>query len=54
MFEEMHNYYKNRYTPKVKASNQCKSCSLIDICAPSLLERCAKDYIDKYLNEELL
>lgn len=54
MFEEMHNYYKNRYTPKVKASNQCKSCSLIDICVPSLLEKSAKDYIDKYLNEELL
>ena len=36
MFQEMHQYYKRSYTPKVKRSKACTSCSLKDICLPKL------------------
>lgn len=35
-FLEMSKYYDRRYTPKVKTSKKCNSCSLIDICLPQL------------------
>lgn len=34
--EEMHQYYDRRYTPQVKNSKRCTSCSLRDICMPGL------------------
>ena len=34
--EEMHSYLKRGYTPKVKTSKRCKTCSLKDICLPIL------------------
>ena len=36
MVEEMHNYMDRGYTPKVKTGNQCKNCSLKNICLPVL------------------
>ena len=30
-FAEMHRYYEQRYTPKVKTSKKCNACSLKDI-----------------------
>lgn len=36
MLKEMHEYYKRSYTPKVKTTPKCKSCSLKDICLPKL------------------
>lgn len=33
-FAEMHKYYEQRYTPKVKTSKKCNACSLKDICLP--------------------
>lgn len=33
---EMHQYYDRRYTPQVKNSKHCTSCSLRDICMPGL------------------
>ena len=36
MLKEMHEYYKRGYTPKVKTTPKCKSCSLKDICLPKL------------------
>ena len=30
-FAEMHKYYEQRYTPKVKTSKKCNACSLKDI-----------------------
>jgi CRISPR-associated exonuclease Cas4 len=38
MTEEMHAYYQRGYTPRVKPSKACRSCSLADICLPELLE----------------
>lgn len=36
MAEEMHQYYRRRYTPKVRSGKQCQSCSLKDLCLPRL------------------
>lgn len=36
IISEMNNYYSKRYTPKVRKSNKCKSCSLKDSCLPEL------------------
>lgn len=33
---EMHQYYTRQYTPHVKTSKKCTSCSLKDICIPKL------------------
>lgn len=53
MFQEMHQYYKRRYTPKVKQSKACSSCSLKDICLPKLEKTTsAKKYIAQMLKEE--
>ena len=47
MAEEMHAYFERGYTPRVKPSKACRSCSLEDICLPSLQENAitASDYI---------
>lgn len=53
MFQEMHQYYKRGYTPKVKQSKACNSCSLKDICLPKLEKTTsAKQYIAQMLKEE--
>ena len=53
MFKEMHKYYEQRYTPKVKISKSCKACSLKDICLPVLnKEVSVKKYIDSRMAEE--
>ena len=53
MFQEMHNYYARKYTPKVKYSKFCNACSLKDICLPKLGKAVSvKTYIDQMLKEE--
>ena len=55
MFLEMHKYFVQRYTPKVKISKSCNACSLKDVCIPKLnKELSVKKYIGKRLNEEVL
>ena len=52
MAQEMFKYFSRGWTPKVKASSRCKSCSLADICLPKLYEK--KDvaaYIGEHLKE---
>ena len=52
MFQDMHQYYKRGYTPKVKQSKACNSCSLKDICIPKLEKTVsAKKYIAQMLKE---
>lgn len=36
--DEMHAYFQRGYTPRVKPSKACRSCSLADICLPGLQE----------------
>lgn len=54
IFEEMHDNFRRGYTPKVKKTKGCNSCSLKDICLPKLEKvRSAKEYIAKALSEEI-
>ena len=48
--EEMHHFYKKRYTPRVKTGRHCHSCSLRHICLPELLER---ETVNTYMNRLL-
>jgi CRISPR-associated exonuclease Cas4 len=51
-FSEMHNYYDRRYTPRVKKTKACTSCSLKDICLPKLPnEGAVSAYIKKAIAE---
>ena len=53
MFAEMHKYYRQRYTPKVKWSKSCNACSLKDICLPVLNKNISvKSYLDSRIKEE--
>lgn len=49
---EMYDYYRRKYTPKVKTGSFCKNCSLQHICLPELMnKRTVKSYIEGKLNE---
>ena len=53
MFLEMHKYYSQGHTPKVKISKSCNACSLKDICLPVLNKNLSvKDYLDNKMKEE--
>ncbi|HHW94531.1 MAG TPA: CRISPR-associated protein Cas4 [Mogibacterium sp.] len=56
VFTEMHKYYETSYTPKVKTTPKCRSCSLKDICLPELLRKptckSVKKYIEGHIAEE--
>lgn len=54
MISEMHSYFERGYTPRVKPSKACTSCSLQNICLPILQERIqsASKYIQTYLDSE--
>ena len=51
MAAEMHSYFSRGYTPRVKITKACRSCSLAEICLPRLQNRNqnASDYIRQYL-----
>lgn len=49
---EMHQYYKRRYTPNVKAGSFCYNCSLQNVCIPEIMNKqSVKSYIDRKINE---
>lgn len=51
---EMHDYFKRRYTPKVKRTKSCNVCSIKEICLPALMKKIsAKEYIDNNLFGEM-
>ena len=53
MFEEMHQYFRRGYTPKVKTGKMCSSCSLKELCLPKLNKPVsARSYIAQMLKEE--
>lgn len=55
-FAEMHNMFSRGYTPTVKKHRGCNSCSLKEICLPSLQREkgfvSAADYLRRTLNGE--
>lgn len=49
---EMQQYWKKKYTPKVKESAKCKRCSLLEICIPALeSKQSVNDYLKRRLAE---
>jgi len=53
MFYEMHDYYNRRYTPRVKRTKACTSCSLKDTCLPKLpTEGAVSAYIITAIKED--
>lgn len=49
---EMQDYYQRKHTPKVKTGAFCNSCSLQNICLPTLMnKRSVKSYIEGKINE---
>ncbi|MBN2388203.1 MAG: CRISPR-associated protein Cas4 [Anaerolineales bacterium] len=51
MSEEMHAYFKRGYTPRVRMSKACRSCSLADICLPGLQENNLS--ASKYIRQQI-
>jgi len=51
MSDEMHAYFKRGYTPRVKTSKACRSCSLADICLPTLQEKVIP--ASKYIQQQV-
>jgi CRISPR-associated exonuclease Cas4 len=51
MADEMHSYYTKGHTPQVKPTKACESCSLKDICLPTLLK--AKLSASKYIQGKI-
>jgi len=49
--EEMHAYFRRGYTPRVKTSKACRSCSLADICLPVLQEKSLA--ASKYIHQQI-
>ncbi|MNC06735.1 PD-(D/E)XK nuclease superfamily protein [compost metagenome] len=50
--QEMHHYFRRRYTPKGKSGPHCRSCSLHDICLPELGGKASvASYIESRLAE---
>jgi len=49
--KEMHQLYVRGYTPKVKSSKSCNSCSLKEKCLPVLMK--SKQTVSKYLSERV-
>lgn len=51
---EMHDLFSRGYTPKVKPTSKCKSCSLSNICIPKLQKNVSvSQYIKKYMKQEI-
>lgn len=52
IISEMNNYYERRYTPRVKKSRKCRSCSLKNLCLPELDGTISvSKYIEKRVKE---
>lgn len=48
-FQEMHNYYRSKYIPRVKKSRKCSGCSLQDYCENTIFKkRSAIEYNRRY------
>lgn len=51
MSAEMHQYFRRGHTPRVRASRACRSCSLEDVCLPTMQSATlsASEYIRQHL-----
>ena len=51
MSDEMHAYFQRGYTPRVKTSKACRSCSLADVCLPALQDKVVA--ASKYIKQQV-
>jgi CRISPR-associated exonuclease Cas4 len=51
MSNEMHAYFERGYTPRVKTTKGCRSCSLADVCLPKLQENTIP--ASKYIQQQI-
>lgn len=52
IIDEMNNYYDRRYTPRVKKTRKCRSCSLKNLCLPELDGTVSvSEYMEKRVKE---
>ena len=51
MSDEMHAYFQRGYTPRVKTTKACRSCSLADVCLPELQENVIP--ASKYIRQQV-
>ncbi len=51
MAAEMHAYFQRGYTPRVKPSRACRSCSLADVCLPELQQKAMP--ASRYIRQQL-
>jgi CRISPR-associated exonuclease Cas4 len=49
--QEMHAYFKRGYTPRAKTFKGCRSCSLADVCLPTLQEKVIP--ASKYVRQQI-
>lgn len=53
MLEEMHALFERGHTPKVRPTKSCKSCSLVELCKPTLSkQQSAAEYVRHKLEED--
>ena len=53
ILDEMHEYYRKGYTPKVKTGKHCGACSLKELCLPVLCRSAsARAYIRQRIGED--
>jgi len=53
LFNEMHQMFDRRYTPKVKRTKSCNACSIKDICLPALNKRTSvEEYVSQHIDED--
>jgi CRISPR-associated exonuclease Cas4 len=54
MTAEMHDYFTRGYTPRVKISKACRSCSLAELCLPNLQAQSltASEYLRRKFGED--
>lgn len=51
--EEMHRYYNAHTTPPAFKTRKCNTCSLLDICVPSIFEEgTVVEYIKRHIKED--
>ncbi len=51
--EEMHRYYNTCTTPKAYKTRKCNTCSLLDICVPSIFDKeTVSEYIQSHIKED--
>ncbi len=53
LLEEMHSIFSRGYTPKAKITKACRSCSLVELCQPTLFKQPpASEYVKHMLEED--